>query len=89
MKQVARIAGVSVRTLHYYDEIGLLTPATRSAAGYRLYEADDLLRHMAHDKKVRDGRPVLVLVRGIGQAFLHDQATNDQILSVLEAAVAA
>jgi DNA-binding transcriptional MerR regulator len=41
---VARAAGVTVRTLHHYDEIGLLVPSGRSAAGYRLYTYDDLLR---------------------------------------------
>jgi DNA-binding transcriptional MerR regulator len=41
---VARLAGVSVRTLHHYDQIGLLTPAGRSAAGYRLYSLADLDR---------------------------------------------
>ena len=41
---VARLAGVSVRTLHHYDQIGLLTPAGRSAAGYRLYSLADLGR---------------------------------------------
>ncbi len=44
VKDVAGIAGVSVRTLHYYDEIGLLVPPTRSDAGYRLYDDDSLLR---------------------------------------------
>ena len=41
---VAELAGVSVRTLHHYDEIGLLEPRDRSAAGYRLYSEDDLRR---------------------------------------------
>ncbi len=44
VKEVSRIAGVSVRTLHYYDEVGLLVPATRTAAGYRLYDQASLLR---------------------------------------------
>jgi len=44
VKDVTRMTGVSIRTLHYYDEIGLLRPGRRSAAGYRLYEEDDLLR---------------------------------------------
>jgi DNA-binding transcriptional MerR regulator len=35
---------VSVRTLHHYDEIGLLEPSGRSKAGYRLYSDDDLAR---------------------------------------------
>ena len=41
---LARLAKISVRTLHHYDEIGLLKPADRSDAGYRLYSADDLER---------------------------------------------
>jgi DNA-binding transcriptional MerR regulator len=42
--EVARMAGVSVRTLHHYDEIGLVSPAERSEAGYRLYSDDDIAR---------------------------------------------
>ncbi len=42
--EVARLSRVSVRTLHHYDEIGLLVPSERSAAGYRLYAPDDLAR---------------------------------------------
>ncbi|HJP76170.1 MAG TPA: MerR family transcriptional regulator [Pseudonocardiaceae bacterium] len=41
---VARATGLTVRTLHYYDEIGLLVPSARSDAGYRLYLAADLER---------------------------------------------
>jgi DNA-binding transcriptional MerR regulator len=40
--EVARLAHVSVRTLHHYDEVGLLEPSGRSDAGYRLYSEDDL-----------------------------------------------
>jgi DNA-binding transcriptional MerR regulator len=42
--QVAERFDVTVRTLHHYDEIGLLRPSERSLAGYRLYTADDLVR---------------------------------------------
>ncbi|MFL5831150.1 MAG: MerR family transcriptional regulator [Solirubrobacteraceae bacterium] len=42
--QVAELTGVTVRTLHHYDEIGLLSPSERSEAGYRLYAYDDLAR---------------------------------------------
>lgn len=42
--EVARIAQVTVRTLHHYDEIGLLTPSVRSRAGYRLYSRADIAR---------------------------------------------
>lgn len=37
VKQAAEMAGISVRTLHHYDQIGLLHPASITAAGYRLY----------------------------------------------------
>ena len=42
--QVAGFAGVTVRTLHHYDEIGLLSPGGRSDAGYRVYEEAALER---------------------------------------------
>jgi DNA-binding transcriptional MerR regulator len=42
--KVAGLAGVTVRTLHHYDEIGLLSPSARSAAGYRSYSDADLDR---------------------------------------------
>jgi len=41
--ELATVAGVSVRTLHYYDEIGLLRAAERSDSGYRLYGEPELL----------------------------------------------
>jgi DNA-binding transcriptional MerR regulator len=41
---VAELAGVTVRTLHHYDEIGLVQPSARTAAGYRAYSADDVER---------------------------------------------
>jgi len=40
--QLANLAGVSVRTLHHYDAIGLLSPSDRTAAGYRVYRHNDL-----------------------------------------------
>ena len=43
VKQVARMSGLSVRTLHFYDETGLLKPARHSANGYRFYEEPQLL----------------------------------------------
>jgi MerR family transcriptional regulator, thiopeptide resistance regulator len=42
--QVAERFAVTVRTLHHYDEIGLLRPSRRSAAGYRLYSDADITR---------------------------------------------
>jgi DNA-binding transcriptional MerR regulator len=42
--QVAEQFGVTVRTLHHYDQIGLLVPGERTPAGYRLYTSDDITR---------------------------------------------
>jgi len=42
--EVSALCGVSVRTLHYYDQIGLLPPAAVTEAGYRLYGEAELLR---------------------------------------------
>lgn len=44
VKEVATMSGISIRTLHYYDKIGLLPPAERTEAGYRLYGQTELLR---------------------------------------------
>ena len=38
VKEISDLTGISVRTLHYYDEIGLLKPTEKSEAGYRLYD---------------------------------------------------
>jgi DNA-binding transcriptional MerR regulator len=43
-RQFADLAGVTVRTLHHYDRLGLLRPRRRTDAGYRLYEDRDLER---------------------------------------------
>src|SRR5512133_1402271 len=44
VKELARLAGVSARTLHYYDEIGLLKPSRHPGNGYRQYSRLALLR---------------------------------------------
>jgi DNA-binding transcriptional MerR regulator len=42
--ELAQRSGLTVRTLHHYDDIGLLTPSARSDAGYRLYHRNDISR---------------------------------------------
>ena len=42
--ETARLAKVSVRTLHHYDQLGILMPSARTDAGYRLYELEDIER---------------------------------------------
>ena len=44
VSELAGLSGVSVRTLHHYDEIGLLKPATVGQNGYRYYGEAELLR---------------------------------------------
>jgi len=44
VQEVSRLAGISIRTLHHYDAIGLLSPTTTTEAGYRLYNDDALAR---------------------------------------------
>lgn len=42
VKEVSALSGVSVRTLHHYDELGLLKPAETTEAGYRIYSDENL-----------------------------------------------
>ncbi|MEQ1564378.1 MAG: MerR family transcriptional regulator [Myxococcota bacterium] len=44
VSEVAALTGITVRTLHHYDEIGLLRPRERTDAGYRRYDEQDLAR---------------------------------------------
>lgn len=44
VKQVSNVSKLSIRTIHYYDKIGLLKPASRTEVGYRLYGEEELLR---------------------------------------------
>lgn len=42
INEVAKLTGITVRTLHYYDEIGLLMPSETTEAGYRIYDEESL-----------------------------------------------
>mgnify|MGYP002658916417 FL=1 len=42
VNEVSRLTGVSIRTMQYYDNIGLLTPADYTEVGYRLYDEETL-----------------------------------------------
>ena len=42
--EFSTLAGVTIRTLHHYDPLGLLKPSKRTGAGYRLYSENDLVR---------------------------------------------
>ena len=43
VKETAELMGISVRTLHYYDEIGLLVPEKEAENDYRYYDSEDLM----------------------------------------------
>ena len=47
VNEVSKLTGISVRTLHHYDEIGLLKPSATTDAGYRLYD-DTALERLQH-----------------------------------------
>lgn len=44
IKDISLMTALSIRSLQYYDDIGLLKPAQRSESGYRLYSDNDLIR---------------------------------------------
>lgn len=54
VKEIADLVGISVRTLHHYDDIGLLKPHKTTDAGYRVYAQDeiDLLQHILFFKEL-------------------------------------
>jgi MerR family transcriptional regulator, thiopeptide resistance regulator len=74
---LARRTGLTIRTLHHYDEIGLLSPSARTSSGYRLYSDEDV--------RVLER---IVLLRGLGMALesiasaLHGDGS--ELLALLE-----
>lgn len=56
--ELASRTGLTVRTLHHYDTMGLLKPSARSAAGYRLYNRDDIARLHAIQALRQVGMPL-------------------------------
>lgn len=72
INRLSKLAGVSVRTLHYYDEIGLLSPARVSSNGYRIYGQNevDLLQQILFYREL--GVP-LAEIKNIIQAKNYDR----------------
>lgn len=77
--EVAKLAHVSVRTLHHYDSIGLLAPSERSASGYRMYgEADlDRLQQVLFFRELGFGLDEIARVMG-EPGFDHREALEMQ-----------
>lgn len=80
VNEVSKITGVSIRTLHYYDGIGLLTPVKSTDAGYRLYD-DTSLRRLQSIMLFRELEFSLKEIKGMIDSSEFDQlkALNDQI----------
>ena len=80
VKEVCRIAGVSARTLHHYDAVGLLKPAAYSEAGYRLYD-DAALGRLQSILLFRELKFSLKEIKGIldDPAFDREEALKQQI----------
>ncbi len=68
IQEFAKAANVTVRTLHHYDRLGLLSPSARSANGYRLYREEDL----AQLERILVLRYVGVPLRQIAEMFAGD-----------------
>lgn len=77
VKQLARLSGVSVRTLHYYDEIGLLKPAFVGENRYRYYGREELLRL----QDILFHRELGVPLQEIGQLLAREGPDRVAILS--------
>ena len=75
------------RVRRHLSELGL--PVDLRGLADRSWSADGILAHMAQDKKVRGGRLGLVLVRGIGEAFVTHDVDAEDIRAVLDAALGA
>jgi MerR family transcriptional regulator, thiopeptide resistance regulator len=86
--ELAKRTGLTVRTLHHYDEIGLLSPAERSDGGHRVYDEADVQRLYRIVSLRSLGFPLDAIADALdGQAFDPRDAVDDHI-SRLEAQVA-
>src|ERR1700756_6010136 len=95
-KEFASRAGVSVRTLHHYDSLGLLAPTARTDAGYRLYGDADLERleqilalrfvglELEHIRKLLDGSSQPLAVALLAQKQMMHHAMR-QLQSAIDA----
>jgi DNA-binding transcriptional MerR regulator len=84
---VARLSGVTVRTLHHYDRVGLVTPSGRTAAGYRLYGEGDLDRLHAVLSYRELGFPleqIADLLDGAAEPLAHLRRQHNLVTSRIE-----
>ena len=80
VKEVSKLTGVSIRTLHYYDFIGILHPTKTTESGYRLYD-DTALERLQHILLFRELQFPLKEIKGIlnSPQFDRNKALEQQI----------
>ncbi len=76
--ELAKRTGVSVRALHHYDEIGLLSPSHRSEAGYRLYAEADVVRL----QQIRSLRALGLSLEEARDFLKRPEVTPDRVLQL-------
>jgi DNA-binding transcriptional MerR regulator/uncharacterized glyoxalase superfamily protein PhnB len=81
---LARATGLTVRALHHYDQIGLLTPSRRSAAGHRLYTVDDVARLYRISVLRRLGFPLDQIARVLNNPEWELRAAVDRHLELTQ-----
>jgi len=77
----------AVRAERVLNTLGLATQI-KDLANPQIYKAADLLAHMAHDKKAKNGKLTLILARGIGKSYIQRDADTAPLLAFLEAETA-
>jgi len=76
--ELARATGLTVRTLHHYDALGLLSPSGRSRAGYRLYDEGDL----AMLQRIVSLRQLGFPLEGIRECLQRPEFTTERVLQM-------
>ena len=85
VKEVAKLSGLTIRALHHYDSIRLLTPSMRTGARYRVYDDDDLLRL----QQILIGRELGLSLEDIRRSLDDPNFDRREALLVQRAALAA
>jgi MerR family transcriptional regulator, thiopeptide resistance regulator len=86
--ELARRTGLTVRTLHHYDEIGLLSPAERSDGGHRVYDEGDVQRLYRIVSLRSLGFPLDAIAQALDSQAFDPKAAVDDHLRRLEAQIA-
>ena len=86
--ELAKRCGLTVRTLHHYDAIGLLAPSARSGSGYRLYNRDDIARLHQIQALRRFGLPLTDIGTVLANPGSHLASIVDSQIQMLERQIA-